>query len=143
MAGGSERGSAVIDERPWYVANELLAFLIELLALGLLCWWGFATGGNAGLRVLLGLGAPAAAAALWWLFAAPRARFRPALPGVLLVKGLVLGGGAVALYGVGHPVGAVVVAVVTAANVTVAEAFRPSPPGGDRELSGRSRHRPA
>ncbi|WP_308401253.1 YrdB family protein [Streptomyces sp. AC512_CC834] len=138
MTGEGKQGAAVIDERPWYVANELLALLIELLALGLLCWWGFATGDNAGFGVLLGLGTPAAAAALWWLFAAPRARFRPALPGVLLVKALVLGGGAVALYGVGHPVAAVVVAVVTAANITVAEAFRRSPPGGDREPAGRA-----
>ncbi|WP_078894261.1 YrdB family protein [Streptomyces sp. NRRL S-1022] len=49
---------------------------------------------------------PVVAGALWWLYAAPRAKLRPALPGVLLVKGVVLGGGAMALYGVGHPVGA-------------------------------------
>ncbi|MFG2682036.1 YrdB family protein [Streptomyces sp. NPDC048392] len=134
-AGG--RGRAVIDERPWYVVNEVLALLIECVALGLLCWWGFATGGHAAISALLGLGAPAVAVVLWWLFAAPRAKLRPALPGVLLVKGLVLGGGAAALYGIGHPVGAVVVGAVTAANLTVAEVFRRSVPGDGGPVPGR------
>ncbi|MFF5025148.1 YrdB family protein [Streptomyces collinus] len=131
-----ERRAVVVDGRPWYVANELLAFLIEIVALGLLCWWGFASGGGVGVSVLLGLGTPAVAAALWGLFAAPRAPFRPPLPGVLLVKGLVLGGGALALYGVGHPVGAVAVAVVTLVNVTVAEVFRRPAPGGTEPAPG-------
>ncbi|MGW0414409.1 YrdB family protein [Streptomyces collinus] len=131
-----ERRAVVVDGRPWYVANELLAFLIEIVALGLLCWWGFASGGGVGVSVLLGLGTPAVAAALWGLFAAPRAPFRPPLPGVLLVKGLVLGGGALALCGVGHPVGAVAVAVVTLVNVTVAEVFRRPVPGGTEPAPG-------
>ncbi|WP_317446805.1 YrdB family protein [Streptomyces collinus] len=136
MTGEGGRGAAIVDERPWYVANELLAFLIEIVALGLLCWWGFTTSGDTGVRVFLGLGTPAVAAVLWGLFAAPRAPFRPPLPGVLLVKGLVLGGGALALYGVGHPVGAVVVAVVTIVNVTVAEVFRRPVPGGADPVRG-------
>ncbi|MFC9283739.1 YrdB family protein [Streptomyces collinus] len=136
VSGEGERGAAVVDGRPWYVANELLAFLIEIVALGLLCWWGFTASGDVGVSVLLGVGTPAVAALLWGLLAAPRAPFRPPLPGVLLVKGLVLGGGALALYGVGHPVGAVVVAVVTLANVTVAEAFRRPAPGGAESVRG-------
>ncbi|MFI7346133.1 YrdB family protein [Streptomyces sp. NPDC049936] len=136
MAGQVKRGSAVIDARPWYVANELLALLIELVALGLLCWWGFATGDNAGLGVLLGIGTPAVAVALWWLFAAPEAKLRPTLPGVVFVKGLVLGGGAAALYGVGHPAGAVIVAVMAAANIAVAEIFRRPVPGEDEPEPG-------
>ncbi|MFF9179213.1 YrdB family protein [Streptomyces sp. NPDC014793] len=130
MTGNGKRGSAVIDERSWYLANELLAFLIEIAALGLLCWWGFTASGSAAANVLLGLGAPAAAAVLWWLFAAPRAPLHPPLPGVLIVKMLVLGGGALALYGIGHPVGALVMAVVTIVNITVAEVFRRPAPGG-------------
>ncbi|MEU6575595.1 YrdB family protein [Streptomyces sp. NPDC046805] len=118
---------AVIDERSWYVANELLAFLLELAALGCLGWWGFTVGRGAVLHALLGLGIPALAIVLWSLFAAPRARLRPRLPLVLVVKAVVLGGGAVALYGVDHPVAAVVMAVVVVANTTVAEVFRGTP----------------
>ncbi|MFI6940987.1 YrdB family protein [Streptomyces sp. NPDC050418] len=108
------------------MANELLAFLIELAALGALCWWGFATGDHLAVRLLLGLGTPALAVLLWSQFAAPRAKRRPGLAGVLLVKALVLGGGAAALYGVGHPVAAVVAAVVVVGNTAVAEVSRRS-----------------
>ncbi|MGN5377526.1 YrdB family protein [Streptomyces lasalocidi] len=85
---------------------------------------GFAVGDDAALHVLFGLGTPLAAVALWGLFAAPKARLRPRLPLVLAVKAVVLGGGAAALYAVGHPAGAVAMAVAVTANTAVAELFR-------------------
>ncbi|AOR33091.1 hypothetical protein BFF78_20285 [Streptomyces fodineus] len=120
--------TAVVDERPWYAANELLAFLLELAALACLGWWGFTVGAGAALHVLLGVGTPLLAIVLWALFAAPRARLRPRLPLVLVVKAVVLGGGATALYGVGHPVTAAAMAVVVVANTALAETFRRTPP---------------
>lgn len=123
MAGGSGR-AAGLDARPWYAANEAVAFLLELAALGFLGWWGFGAGHEGALRILLGVGTPLLAVVVWGLFAAPRARWRPRLVLVLVVKALVLGGGAAALYGVGHPVVAGAMAVMTAANITVAETFR-------------------
>jgi len=107
------------------MANEALAFVLEVAAIALLCWWGFASGPNLALRIVLGLGVPAVAVALWRLFAAPRARRRPSLPGVLAVKALVLLGAAAALYALGHPVAAGVFAVLVIANTAVAEASRP------------------
>ncbi|WP_245769312.1 YrdB family protein [Streptomyces indicus] len=109
------------------MANELLAFVIELAAVGALAWWGFATGEGLALSVLLGLGTPAAAVTLWGLYAAPKAKRRPGLPGVLAVKALVLGGGAAALYGLGHPVAALIAAAVVVANTAVAETTRRAP----------------
>ena len=129
MAGGSG-GVAGLDVRPWYAVNETVAFLLELAALGFLGWWGFGAGHEGVLRVLLGVGTPLSAVVVWALFAAPRARWRPRLLLVLVVKGLVLGGGAAALYGVGHAVAAGTMAVVTAANITIAETFRTSPSTG-------------
>ncbi|MFI5798643.1 YrdB family protein [Streptomyces sp. NPDC051677] len=129
MAGGSD-GIAGLDARPWYVANEAVAFLLELAALGFLGWWGVGAGHEGVVRILLGVGTPLLAVVVWGLFAAPRARRRPRLLLVLVVKALVLGGGAAALYGVGHPVAAAAMAVVTVANVTVAETFRASPSTG-------------
>ncbi|MFE9329038.1 YrdB family protein [Streptomyces sp. NPDC006925] len=123
----------VPDGRRWYAANEVLAFLLELAALGCLSWWGFTVGGHAALRVLLGIGAPLVAVVLWALFAAPKARLRPRLPAVLAVKAVVLGSGAAALYGVRHPVAAAAMAVAVVANTAVAEAFRrpeAAPAGG-------------
>ncbi|MGW6061846.1 YrdB family protein [Streptomyces sp. NPDC055189] len=127
MAGNAD-GVAGLDARPWYAANEALAFLLELAALGFLSWWGFGAGHEGALRLLLGVGTPLLAIVLWALFAAPRARLRPRLPFVLVVKALVLGGGAAALYAVGHSVAAGIVAVVTVLNTAVAEAFRTVPP---------------
>ncbi|WP_405388932.1 YrdB family protein [Streptomyces sp. NBC_01102] len=110
--------------RPWFAANEVLAFVLELLAIGCLARWGFTAVDGWAASLLLGLGTPAAAVTLWALFAAPRARFPLPLTGVLAVKTLVLGGAAAAVYGTGHPVAAVALAVVPAANTGCAEYFR-------------------
>ncbi|MFE9451847.1 YrdB family protein [Streptomyces sp. NPDC006739] len=115
------------DERLWYTANELLAFLVELAALACLSWWGFTVSRDEALRVLFGAGTSLLAMVLWSLFAAPRARLRPSLPLVLVVKAVVLGGGAAALYDVGHPGAAMAMAVVVLANTAVAEFFRRRP----------------
>ncbi|WP_406392577.1 YrdB family protein [Streptomyces sp. NBC_00887] len=108
-----------LQGRPWFAANEVLAFVLELLAIGCLSWWGFTAVDGWAASLLLGLGTPAAAVALWGLFAAPRARIRLPLAGVLAVKTLVLGGGAAAVYGTGRPVAAAVVL-----NTGCAEYFR-------------------
>ncbi|MFE3388420.1 YrdB family protein [Streptomyces anulatus] len=117
-----------LRRRPWFAANEILALLLELAAIGCLAWWGFTAVDGVLVSVLLGLGVPAAAVTLWGLFAAPRARFRPPLAGVLAVKTLVLGGSAAAVYGTGHPVVAGVFAVVLALNTGCAEYYRRRPP---------------
>ncbi|MFD5191453.1 YrdB family protein [Streptomyces sp. NPDC058357] len=110
--------------RPWFMANELLAFVVELAALGALGWWGFAAGDGVVFRLLLAVGAPVAAAVVWGLFAAPRARFRPPLAGVLLVKAVVLGSGVYAVHAVGHPGAAVLFGVVVVVNTGLAETLR-------------------
>ncbi|MEU9204379.1 YrdB family protein [Streptomyces sp. NPDC048332] len=112
---------------PWWAANEVLAFFVELAALGCLFWWGFSLGDTPFVQFPLGFGVLAIAIALWGMFAAPRARFRLPLSGVLAVKTVVLGGGALALYGVGHPVASVVMAVVVVVNTSLAETFRRRP----------------
>lgn len=113
--------------RPWWAANEVLAFLVELAALACLFWWGFTLGDALAVQLLLGTALLALAITLWALFAAPRARVRLPLAGVLAVKAVVLGGGAFALYGVGHPVAAAVMGVVVVVNTGLAETFRRRP----------------
>ena len=118
---------------PLHVLNEGLAFVLELAALAALAWWGFTVGGNVIVHVVLGLGTPVAAMVLWGMFAAPRARFKVALPLVLLVKAVVFGAGALALYGVDRPALAVAFAVVALLNTALAThdrdaAFRTASP---------------
>ncbi|MGW3497916.1 YrdB family protein [Streptomyces sp. NPDC001020] len=124
---GDANSTALDSDRPWYAANEVLAFLLELAALVCLGWWGSTVGHNDVLRILPAAGTPLLAIVLWALFAAPKAKYRPSLPLVLVVKAVVLGGGAAALYGVGHPIAARVMAVVIVVNTAVAETFRHSP----------------
>ncbi|MEU2235018.1 YrdB family protein [Streptomyces vietnamensis] len=109
---------------PLHVWNEGLAFLLELAALAALAWWGWDSAENVALRLLLAVAAPAVAAVVWGLFAAPKARFRVPLAGVLLVKALVFGAAALALLGVDRPVWAAAFAAVALVNTALATADR-------------------
>ncbi|MFF5282991.1 DUF2568 domain-containing protein [Streptomyces sp. 62] len=109
---------------PLHVLNEGLAFLLELAALAVLAWWGWEGAENVALRLLLAVAAPALAALVWGLFAAPRARFRVPLAGVLCVKALVFGAAALALLDLGRPVGALSFAAVALVNTALATADR-------------------
>jgi hypothetical protein len=106
------------------LVNEGLAFLLELLALAALAYWGVKTGDGVALKVVLGLGTPVLAAVVWGLFAAPRATFGLPLAGVLAVKAVVFGGAAVALFAAGQHVLAVVFAVLVVANTAIVTTFR-------------------
>jgi len=103
-------------ERGTITLNDVAAFLVELAALALQAAWGFQTGGVV-TKVALGLGLPALSVVLWGLFAAPRARYDvPVLKVVVTV--LVLGGGALASFGVlplGWAVAITALVVVTTA----------------------------
>ncbi|MEV3931175.1 YrdB family protein [Streptomyces sp. NPDC049944] len=121
MSKNDDDPLAALRGRPWFAANEMLAFVLELVAIGALAWWGLTVPEGVAASVALGVGTPAAAVVLWALFAAPRARFPLPLAGVLAVKTVVLGSGAAAVYGTGHPVAAVVLAVVLVANTGCAE----------------------
>lgn len=132
-----DRGIPALTGRPWWAANEVLAFVLELAALACLSWWGFHAGdGDLARQLLPAVGIPALAIALWGLFAAPRARIRLPRAGVLAVKAVVLGGGAFGLYRVGHPAAAVTLAVVMVANTALAETFRHKPAPGKQHRPG-------
>jgi hypothetical protein len=105
--------------RSLHVVNEGLAFLLELVALAVLAWWGAEVGDGVIPSVVLAVAAPAIAAVVWGLFAAPKARVRLPLPGVLLVKALVFGAAAVALYGLDHSGLALGFAVIVIANTVI------------------------
>ena len=107
-----------------HAVNEGLAFLLELLALGGLAWWGADTGGGLAASILLGAGAPVVAAVAWGLFAAPRARVRLPLAGVLAVKVIVFGLAAAGVYAVGPGWLAIAYAVVAVINTALATVDR-------------------
>jgi len=105
--------------RPLHLANEALAFLLELAALAALAFWGFRVGPNLAAQLALGIGAPVALIVVWALFCAPRARVKlPKAPLMVLRTALLLGS-AVALFAAGWQLAAIVFAGVIALNAQV------------------------
>jgi hypothetical protein len=99
-------------------ANLALAFVLELCALGALCYWGVSVGGGFVTKTVLGLGTPLCAAVLWGLFAAPRAPV--SVPSLRFgVKVIVFGSASLALYATGHHVLAFAFALVVVANAAL------------------------
>jgi hypothetical protein len=113
-------GGDLVAKGPAHVVNEALAFVLELLALGAIAWWGAAAGGGLFGSLLLGIGLPLVAAVIWGVAASPKARVKLPLAGVLAVKALVFGAATLGLDGLGHRSLAILFAVVVAANTVIA-----------------------
>lgn len=116
-----------------HVINEAIAFLLELVMLFALGCWGAKQGATLAASVLFGAGAPLAAAVVWGLFAAPKARVRLPLAGILAVKLLVFGSAALAVYALGRHAAAAVFAAMALANTAIAAV--------DRDAAMRARER--
>jgi Protein of unknown function (DUF2568) len=110
--------------QPLHAANEALAFLLELCMLAALAWWGATAVSALAGRVALAIICPLVAVIGWSLFAAPRARIRLPLAGVLAVKAVAFATGTAALYAVGQHVLAIVFAIIAAMNTGVAASDR-------------------
>lgn len=82
-------------------ANLVLRFLLELCALGALCYWGFRTGTGPISKAALGIGAPLAAAVLWAMVA-PSAPVSVSGALRLLVEVAVFGSAVAALHFAGR-----------------------------------------
>ena len=78
-----------------------LRFLLELAALAALAWWGFSAGDGVW-AVVLGLGAPLLAVAVWGTLAAPKGRFEGRDPQRLVGEVLVFGAALAALLALGQ-----------------------------------------
>jgi hypothetical protein len=84
-------------------SNLVIRFGLELASLGALGYAGFQTDRGRLLRVMIGIGAPLLAAALWSMLVAPAASTRLADPWRLVPEFAVFGSAAVALMLAGHP----------------------------------------
>ncbi len=107
-----------------------MAFLVELVALGVFAWWGWHIGDDLAGRLILAIGLPLAGAVLWGLFAAPTARRGPVLRAI--VKALVFGLAALALWDLDHLLLAVVFAAVVVANLRAIHLGKLSPEASSR-----------
>jgi Protein of unknown function (DUF2568) len=100
-------------------ANLALRFLFELGALAALAFWGVHAGQSLLGDLALGLGAPLLAAAVWGAFAAPKSARRLHGAGLVAVQLGVLGAGAIALAGAGHPLPGAVFAALVVVNTVL------------------------
>jgi hypothetical protein len=96
--------------------NLGLRFILELCALAALAYGGWHVAGPLWLRILVAVGLPLVAALVWARWVAPRASHPLPDPLRLIPEWLVFGGAAVALAATGHPVLAIVLAVLAAGN---------------------------
>lgn len=126
--------TAAADYRPVMAgaraANDVLRFCLELASLAGLAVWGLGTGPT-GVNVLLAVGAPLAAAALWGAFVAPRAPRHPPDPWRLLLEIVVFGAGTLGFAAAGHGTLAVVVGAAAVVHLTATFLFdqrRPAAP---------------
>jgi hypothetical protein len=100
----------------WRLGNFGLAFAVELAGLGIFAWWGWRTGGSTPVRLLLAIGLPVLAMAVWGLFAAPTADYgSPVVTAVVKVAFFGLAG--LALWSLDHWTLAVIFVLVVAANL--------------------------
>ena len=103
-------------------ANLALRFVLELALLGGLAAWGFSFGGVAG--VLLGIGAPVAAAGVWGLLVAPKAPSRLDDPWRLALELVLFAAGVAALAAAGYRNLALLLAVAVAVSETLMLVWR-------------------
>jgi hypothetical protein len=127
-AAGQPAGEPAVTRRALppalHAVNEGLAFLLELVMLAALAWWGADTGGGTGGKVALAVGAPLVAIVVWSLLAAPRARIAAPLVAVVAVKIVLFGLATAGLWAIGRPALALAFAVVALVNTAVATVDR-------------------
>jgi hypothetical protein len=97
--------------------NLAVRLLCEFGLLVALAVWGVHAGSGLAGDLVLGLGAPMLAAAVWGLLLAPASRRRLADPARLVVEVLLFAAGVAALAVAGFPLVAVGFAVVVAVNI--------------------------
>lgn len=98
------------------VINLGLRFLLEILLLVALAYWGFETHDGA-IRWVLGLGAPIAAALTWGAFVAPKSSRRLADPLRLIVEIVLYGLGVLSLIDASQPTSALVFGALVVINL--------------------------
>lgn len=87
-----------IDSGFLAIANEGVRFLLEVVALMALGYWGYRTGQGQIVKIGLGLGIPLVIAVIWGLLGAPAAPYRLAQPWRLGLEVIILGSAVVGLY---------------------------------------------
>ena len=105
------------------IANLTLSFLLELCLLAAFGYWGFKTGPNLLLQIILGISAPLGVAVLWGIWMAPASARRLAVRPRLGLQVLLFGLAIWALVSVGQTGLALGLGGMVAVNIILAIVF--------------------
>ncbi len=83
------------------MSNLGLRFLLELLILVILGYWGFKTGTTPATRTLLGIGSPVLFAVVWGILMAPKSTMQLSPPWFYIVEVVLFALAILALYSAG------------------------------------------
>lgn len=108
-----------MNERSMRSINLALRFVLELVVLVALALWGFNASDELVMQLLLGLGAPAIAIAVWGTFVAPKAARRLEDPTRLALEIVVFGAGVVAFVAGGQLLLGVLLGVAAAISLAL------------------------
>ena len=100
-------------------ANLGLRFLLELVALSAVGWWGWQSGGSTFGRVALAVALPLVVALVWGAFIAPKARFDVSRVVWYGLQVVIFGAAALALASVWSPWAGIAFALVVIANTAL------------------------
>jgi len=106
-----------MNERSMRNLNLVFRFVLELIVLLSLFLWGVSVSDELLVQIVLGLGAAAAAMAVWGLFVAPRASRRLPDPQRLAVEIVVWGAGVLAFVARGELLLGLLLAAAVAVNL--------------------------
>jgi len=98
------------------VFNLTIRFLLELVIMFSLGYWGFHIDSNMIIQIALGLGMPLLAAIIWSKTISPKATIRLPLIGVLIIEFIIFGTAYLCLIDSGFKVFAMIFGVVAVIN---------------------------
>jgi hypothetical protein len=96
-----------------------LRFLLELCLLAALAYWGSQVDASTIVRILLAIGAPLAAIAVWGAFVAPKAPNRPGTGVWLAIQVVLFGAGVAGLCDAGQSGLAIALGAAVVANTAI------------------------
>jgi len=99
-------------------ANDIVRFVLEIVAFGVLCAWGFIVWPFPW-NIVIGILAPVLAMGLWALFLSPKAVFSLDLFVRAIIEIIVMASAAFAWWDLGQPVVAFVFLIVAAVSGTL------------------------
>jgi hypothetical protein len=105
--------------------NLGVAFLLELGMLAAFAYWGFTTGTNLPVRLVLGIGVPLLAILIWGRFMAPQSKARLTGSSYLMLKIILFGAAAIALAVAGQTTLALIFVVVSVINQILLLVWKP------------------